>query len=73
MENDYVTQGKWHSYTQNNDRKVFMMLFKKDLHNIAASHYEQNKKFFVKMFSDLGMMRQVMETMVMVLYERLKT
>lgn len=32
----------------------------------------QNEEFFVKMFSDPEMMKQVMETLGMVLYERLK-
>ena len=72
MENDYVAQDKWHCYAQNNDRKTFMLLFEKDFPNMAAARYEQNEEFFVKMFSDPDMMRQVMETVGAVLYERLK-
>lgn len=72
MENDYASQDKWHSYAQNNDRKTFMLLFEKDFPNMAASRYEQNEGFFVKMFSDPDMMRQVMETVGTVLYERLR-
>lgn len=72
MENDYAAQDKWHSYAQNNDRKTFMLLFEKDFPNMAASRYEQNEGFFVKMFSDPDMMRQVMETVGTVLYERLR-
>lgn len=73
MENDYAAQDKWHSYAQNNDRKTFMLLFEKDFPNMAAARYEQNEDFFVKMFSDPDMMRQVMETVGTVLYERLRT
>ena len=72
MENDYVAQDKWHSYAQNNDRKTFMLLFEKDFPNMAAARYEQNDSFFVKLFSDPDMMRQVMETVGAVLYERLR-
>ena len=72
MENDYAAQDKWHSYAQNNDRKTFMLLFEKDFPNMAAGRYEQNEDFFVKMFSDPDMMRQVMETVGTVLYERLR-
>lgn len=72
MENDYASQDKWHSYAQNNDRKTFMLLFEKDFPNMAAFRYEQNEGFFVKMFSDPDMMRQVMETVGTVLYERLR-
>ena len=72
MENDYAAQDKWQSYAKNNDRKTFMLLFEKDFPNMAAQRYEQNDDFFVRMFSDPDMMRQVMETVGSVLYERLR-
>lgn len=72
IENDYATQDKWKSYAQNNDRKTFMLLFEKDFPEMAAARYEQNEDFFVKMFSDPDMMKQVMDTIGPVLYERLK-
>lgn len=49
-----------------------MLLFEKDFPEMAASRYEQNEEFFVKMFSDSDMMKQVMESIGTVLYERLK-
>ena len=52
--------------------KDFMLLLEKDFLNIAAARYEQNEEFFVKMFSDPDMMRQVVETVGTVLYERLR-
>ena len=73
MENDYAAQDKWNSYAKNNDRNTFMLLFEKDFPNMAAARYEQNEDFFVKMFSDPDMMRQVMETVGTVLYERLRS
>ena len=72
MENDYAAQDKWQSYAKNNDRKTFMLLFEKDFPNMAAQRYEQNDDFFVRMFSDPDMMKQVMETVGSVLYERLR-
>ena len=39
---------------------------------MAASRFEQNESFFVKMFSDPDMMKQVMDTIGGVLYERLR-
>ena len=39
---------------------------------MAADRYEQNDQFFRKMFDDPDMMKQVMETVGSVLYERLK-
>jgi len=72
IENDYAMQDKWKSYAKSNDFKTFMLLFAKDFPEMAASRYEQNEEFFVKMFSDSEMMKQVMETIGSVVYERLK-
>lgn len=72
LENDYASEDKWRSYAKNNDRKTFMLLFEKDFPEMAATRYEQNEDFFVRMFSDPDMMKQVMETVGTVLYERLK-
>lgn len=72
IENDYAIQEKWISYAQSNDFKTFMLLFEKDFPDMAATRYEQNEDFFVRMFSDPNMMRQVMDGIGTVLYERLK-
>ena len=39
---------------------------------MAAKRYEQNEEFFVKMFNNPDVMKEVMETVGAVLYERLK-
>ena len=49
-----------------------MLLFEKDFPNMAASRYEQNEEFFVSMFKEPDMMKQIMETLGTVLYEKLK-
>ena len=72
IENDYATQDKWKSYAKGNDFKTFMLLFAKDFPEMAAARYEQNEDFFVKLFSDPEMMKQVMESIGSVVYERLK-
>lgn len=72
IENDYASEEKWQSYAKNNDRKTFMLLFEKDFPEMAATRYEQNEDFFVRMFSDSDMMKQVMESIGTVLYEKLK-
>ena len=72
MENDYANQEKWQSYAQNNDRATFMLLFEKDFPNMAAERYEQNDDFFKRLFADPEMMKQVMDTVGAVLYERLR-
>ncbi len=72
MENDYAKQEKWQSYAKNNDRATFMLLFSKDFPTMAAERYEQNDSFFKKLFTDSDMMKQVMDTVGAVLYERLR-
>ena len=72
MENDYAKQEKWQSYAKNNDRSTFMLLFEKDFPTMAAERYEQNDEFFRRLFGDSDMMKQVMDTVGSVLYERLK-
>jgi type I restriction enzyme R subunit len=72
IQNDYASEEKWRSYAANNDQKTFMLLFEKDFPSMAASRYEKNEDFFVRMFSDPDMMRQVMETIGSMLYGRLK-
>lgn len=49
-----------------------MLLFEKDFPNMAASRYEQNEEFFVHMFKEPDMMKQIMEMLGAVLYEKLK-
>lgn len=71
IENDYAAQEKWQSYAQTNDFKTFMLLFEKEFPDMAAARYEQNDAFFVQLFSNPAMMKEVMETIGRVLYERL--
>ena len=72
IQNDYAAEDKWHSYAQNNDYKTFMLLFEKDFLDMAAQRYEQNEAFFVKLFTDPDMLKQVMGPLGGVLYERLR-
>lgn len=72
MENDYAKQEKWQDYAKNNDRSTFMLLFSKDFPTVAAERYEQNDEFFRRLFGDPDMMKQVMDTIGSVLYERLR-
>lgn len=71
IENDYAVEDKWKNYAKNNDFKTFMLLFSKDFPEMAAARFEQNEDFFVKLFSDSEMMKQVMETIGTALYSRL--
>ena len=70
--NDYANQDKWQSYANNNDFKTFMLLFEKDFPEIAASRYEQNDEFFIKMFKTKKMMSEIMYGIGTMIYKRLR-
>lgn len=72
IENDYVADPKWQGYAKSNDYKTFLMLLEKDFIEMAAARYEQNEAFFVKLFSEPEMMKQISETLAPLIYERLK-
>lgn len=63
---------KWERYVKiyaENSEKQIIERFKRE---VKTDRYEQNDQFFRKLFDDPDMMRQVMETVGSVLYERLK-
>jgi type I restriction enzyme R subunit len=72
LENDFASQDKWQSYAKNNDYSTFKLLFAKEFASVAADRFEQNDEFFKRMFEDSEMMNQVMDTVGLVLYEKLK-
>lgn len=69
--NDYAGDNKWKSYA-GNDYKTFMLLFQQDFPKMAAKRYEQNEEFFVKMFNNEDMMKEVMDAVGGVLYDQLR-
>jgi len=72
IENDYVADPKWQDYAKSNDYKTFLMLLEKDFIEMAAARYEQNEAFFVKLFSEPEMMKQISSSIAPLIYERLK-
>jgi type I restriction enzyme R subunit len=71
IESDYAAEEKWHSYAEGNDLKILMLLFEEDFPIMAATRFEKNDEFYVHLSSDPDMMKQVMETVGMILYQRL--
>ena len=66
--NDYTSQDIWEQYAKNNDSETFQLLFAKDFPQMAVQRYEQNKDFFVRLFHDPEMMRDIIEQLGPVLY-----
>jgi len=72
IESDYAAKEEWQGYAEHNDFKTFMLLFNKEFPNLAVERYNQNDAFFVKMFSEPDMMKQVAGTIGGILYEQLR-
>ena len=72
LENDFASQDKWQSYAKNNEYSTFKLLFAKEFASVAADRFNQNDEFFKRMFEDSEMMNQVMDTVGLVLYEKLR-
>ncbi len=72
IQNDFMEDGNWKSYAQNNDPKTFMLLFEKSFPDIAAHRYEKNDDFFVQLFNNSEMMSEVMENLGRIIYEKLR-
>ena len=66
--NDYASQDIWEQYAKNNDSETFQLLFAKDFPQMAVQRYEQNEDFFVRLFHDPEMMRDIIEQLGPVLY-----
>lgn len=69
--NDYIADEKWQSIAANNKQETFMMLFKNDFPNTAATRYEMNEEFFVRLFNDENMMREIVSLLGPMVYKQL--
>ena len=72
IENDYALQDKWKIYARDNDLNTFMLLFEKDFPDMAMKRYEQNDNFFMRMLDNGELLKKVMKTIGVILYQRLR-
>jgi type I restriction enzyme R subunit len=70
--NDFTSKEKYAAYAQNNDEDVFRILFEKDFMNVAATRYEQNEAFFVRMFDDPAFMKFITGLLSSEIYRELR-
>lgn len=69
---DFLADEKLVSFAKNNDEAMFGLKFEQEFENFAAKRYEQNDAFFVKMFSDSGVMQTVMEMLKPLIYRKMR-
>lgn len=69
---DFLADEKLVSFAKSNDEAMFGLKFEQEFENFAAKRYEQNDAFFVKMFSDSGVMKTVMEMLKPLIYRKMR-
>ena len=69
---DFLADEKLVSFAQNNDEAMFGLKFEQEFEAFAARRYEQNDAFFIKLFTDSGVMKSVMEMLKPMIYRKMR-
>lgn len=72
IQQDFLADEKLVSFAQNNDEIMFGLKFEQEFENFAAKRYEENDAFFIKMFTDSGVMKSVMEMLKPIVYRKMR-
>lgn len=72
IQQDFLADEKLVSFAKNNDETMFGLKFEQEFENFAAKRYEENDAFFVKMFTDSGVMKSVMEMLKPIVYRKMR-
>ena len=72
IQQDFLADEKLVSFAQNNDETMFGLKFEQEFENFAAKRYEENDAFFVKLFTDSGVMKSVMEMLKPIVYRKMR-
>ena len=57
---------------ENNDEAMFGLKFEQEFENFAAKRYEANDAFFVKMFTDSGVMKSIVDMLKPIIYRKMR-
>ena len=55
-----------------NDEAMFGLKFEQEFENFAAKRYEENDAFFVKMFTDSGVMKSIVDMLKPIIYRKMR-
>ena len=72
LQADFLADEKLVSFAKNNDETMFGLKFEQEFERFAAQRYEQNDAFFVRVFSDSGFMKTVMEMLKPLIYRKMR-
>ena len=72
IQEDFLADEKLVSFAKSNDEAMFGLKFEQEFENFAAKRYEQNDAFFMRMFSDSGIMKSVIEMLKPIIYRKMR-
>ena len=73
IQQDFLADEKLVSFAQNNDEAMFGLKFEQEFENFAAKRYEENDAFFIKMFTDSGVMKSIVDMLKPIIYTKCST
>ena len=72
IQQDFLADERLVSFAQNNDEAIFGLKFEQEFENFAAKRYEENDAFFVKMFTDAGVMKSIVDMLKPIVYRKMR-
>lgn len=72
IQQDFLADEKLVSFAQNNDEAMFGLKFEQEFENFAAKRYEENDAFFVKMFTDSGVMKSIVDMLKPIIFRKMR-
>lgn len=72
IQEDFLADDKLVSFAQNNDEAMFGLKFEQEFENFAAKRYEANDAFFVKMFTNSGVMKSIVDMLKPIIYRKMR-
>ena len=72
IQQDFLSDEKLVSFAKNNDEAMFSLKFEQEFETLAAKRYEENDAFFVKMFTDSGVMKSIIDMLKPIIYRKMR-
>lgn len=69
---DFMADGRLVDLAKNNPQSTFERIFEQQFKDFAATRYEQNEEFFIRMFSDEEFMGEVIKLLLPEVYRKLR-
>lgn len=72
IENDFLSEERLVNFARDNDESMFKLIFEQEFMSKAMKRYEQNEKFFVKLFQYADFLGAVMNMLRGDVYRKMR-